>query len=71
MKTKSPIQSKTIWGAVIAAVPTLATLLETLGIVTITAPEQEAITAGLSALVTMSGAVLAIYGRLVAKTEIK
>lgn len=70
-EVKSWLTSKTIWGAVIALV---ATALRMLGVVDISGDEQNSLLETVFNLVTAIGAIggslLAIYGRITAKTQI-
>ena len=63
-ETKNLLQSKTIWGIIIAALPTV------LGLFGLEVSDVGAFTEGASALVddgvTLAGSLLAIYGRIVA-----
>ena len=64
METKSVFASKTIWGIVIAAIPTV------LGLFHLHVTDVAAFTQGaqdiVDALITLSGSVVAIWGRIVA-----
>lgn len=63
--TKSPLTSKTIWGALITLVPTLDTALTSLHIL-----PTGLLTDGAKAIVGFVGAALAIYGRYKASKQI-
>ena len=67
---KSFLKSKTIWGvATMVIANVLPTLLPVLGYEFTTADAQELLTA-IQTLMESAGAMLAIYGRVVAKDQI-
>lgn len=67
MTTKKAYESKTIWGALIAALPAVLALLG----VDISPEDATALVGSAEQLVTIFGVVLAIYGRVKAQAPIK
>ena len=64
METKSILQSKTIWGIAIAALPTLLSLF---GLsVTDVAAFSAGATEIVDALITLAGSAVAVWGRIAA-----
>jgi hypothetical protein len=66
--TKSILASKTLWGVVIAALPSIAALLgyQISDVAGFTSGANEAV----DALITLAGSVLAIYGRVKATASL-
>lgn len=67
-ETKSLLQSKTLWGVIVAALPALAGLFgyQVSDVAAFTAGSEEAI----SGLITLVGSALAVYGRVKATAKL-
>lgn len=66
MNTKSILQSKTVWGAIVAALPAL---LRILGLDTLPGFDEAAGDLA-TQITTLAGAALAVYGRLKATKQL-
>lgn len=63
---KNFLGSKTIWGTVIAVVPTLAPLIG----ISFSAEDAAMVSNSIDAIITAVGGLLAIYGRIKATTSL-
>lgn len=63
---KSIFASKTVWGAVVAAAPAVSGMFG----ITITGADVMEASRHLDSIVTAGGALLAIYGRITARSRI-
>ena len=64
--TKSPVASLTIWGAFIAAIPAIFALLG----FDLSPEDAAGIQGNADAIVTSAGSLIAIYGRVKARTRL-
>lgn len=67
--TKTPLASKTIWGGLLSILGVaLPVILKSVKLDDVIAPDD--VTGLIGQIATVAGAVLAIYGRIAAKTRI-
>ena len=65
--TKNIVKSRTIWGVIIAALPTILPIFG----VDLTKSDYELIATMGNQFITLTGSALAIYGRYIAKQRLR